>query len=88
MITGMLWFDNSPKTDLPAKIDRAAKYYAEKYGKTPNLCFVNPKMVGKSEPEQENIEVKTSEMVLPFHFWLGVAQEEGNYGRAFRFSTF
>ena len=78
MISGMLWFDNNPKTNLPEKIDRAAAYYAEKYGKIPTLCFVNPKMVGENQPEQKNIEVKTSETVLPFHFWLGIEQEEGN----------
>jgi hypothetical protein len=42
MNIGMLWFDNDPKADLPAKIERAAKYYQNKYGKRPTLCFVHP----------------------------------------------
>lgn len=42
MNIGMLWFDNDPKADLPAKIERAANYYQNKYGKRPTLCFVHP----------------------------------------------
>jgi hypothetical protein len=78
MISGMLWFDNNPKTDLPEKIDRAAQYYLKKYGQTPTLCFVNPKMIGEQEPEKDKIEVKASETILPFHFWLGIPQEQGS----------
>ena len=86
MISGMLWFDNDPKTDLPQKIDRAAQYYAKKYGQPPTLCFVNPKMVGENKPGAEQkaengkdkIEVKASEMVLLHHFWLGTPQEKGS----------
>ena len=42
MDIGMLWFDNDKKTDLAAKVGRAAEYYQKKYGQMPNLCFVNP----------------------------------------------
>ncbi len=53
MNIGMLWFDNDPKVSLDAKIARAARYYNEKYGKSPTLCFVHPKMLsnGKSQGE-------------------------------------
>lgn len=78
MISGMLWFDNDPKTDLPQKIDRAAQYYAKKYGQTPTLCFVNPKMLGEQKPQKAEIEVKASETILPFHFWIGTGQEKGS----------
>lgn len=72
MNIGMLWFDNDTKTDLVAKIQRAASYYRAKYGKTPNLCFVHPSMV-KNPPAQGNgIEVRTARTVLPNHFWIGV----------------
>jgi len=39
MSTGMLWFDNDPKLDLPAKIQRAIEYYQKKYGQKPDLCL-------------------------------------------------
>jgi hypothetical protein len=45
MNIGMLWFDNDPKVNLDTKIERAAVYYAKKYGKNPTLCFVHPSML-------------------------------------------
>lgn len=45
MKIGMLWFDNDPKTGLEIKIERAATYYRNKYGKNPTLCFVHPSML-------------------------------------------
>jgi len=56
MNVGMLWFDNDPKSNLDNKIERAARYYRDKYGKTPTVCFVHPSMLTngktmKAEPE-------------------------------------
>jgi hypothetical protein len=45
MNIGMLWFDNDPKAGLTTKVERAAVYYLNKYGKSPNLCFVHPTML-------------------------------------------
>lgn len=56
MNIGMLWFDNDPKATLDAKIDRAARYYHEKYGKTPTLCFVNPKMLANGNKSGDQTE--------------------------------
>ena len=78
MISGMLWFDNDPKTDLPQKIDRAAQYYTKKYGQTPTLCFVNPRMIAEPSQEKAEIEVKASETILLHHLWLGIPQEQGS----------
>lgn len=72
MRTGMLWFDNDPKTDLPTKVIRAAAYYQKKYGCTPNLCFVHPSMLEVQAKRAEGIELRPSRQVLPNHFWLGV----------------
>lgn len=73
MKTGMLWFDNDPKTDLPAKINRAASYYLQKYGQKPDLCFVHPSMLRENTPPAgANIEVRSSRQVLPHHLWIGV----------------
>ena len=86
MNIGMLWFDNDAKTELSIKIERAAYYYHEKYGKKPNVCFVNPSML-KSETAETTgktvvrgeIELRTSKSVLPNHFWIGV---NGNLSQA------
>jgi hypothetical protein len=45
MNIGMLWFDNDPNMVMTAKIARAAKYYQNKYGDAPSLCFVHPSML-------------------------------------------
>jgi len=85
MNVGMLWFDNDTKSDLPAKVTRAATYYRDKYGKCPNICFVHPSMVisnPKSNSENESIkagdiEVRLTKTVLPNHLWIGINSLNG-----------
>jgi len=84
MNIGMLWFDNDPKVNLDSKIERAALYYRDKYGRKPTLCFVHPSMLnGKfskapAPPSDEKhftaggIEVRCNQSVLPNHLWIGV----------------
>lgn len=72
MMTGMLWFDNDPKTGLTAKVERAADYYRQKYGRTPDLCLVHPSMLTESSAEVGKIVVRPYRPVLPGHLWLGV----------------
>jgi hypothetical protein len=81
MDVGMLWFDNDSKSDLAAKISRAAAYYKDKYGVKPTLCYVNPRMLSngssqgkfkKVEAKAGGIELRTTELVLPNHFWIGI----------------
>lgn len=71
MQTGMLWFDNDPKTALTVKIERAADYYNKKYGRPPDLCLVHPSMLTQ-EGLQGKIMVRPYRPVLPGHLWLGV----------------
>ena len=52
MNVGMLWFDNDPKIVLTAKVARAAKYYSNKYGKSPTVCFVHPSMMPVDAPSK------------------------------------
>ncbi len=73
MKTGMLWFDNDTKTDLLAKIARAAEYYQHKYGQRPDLCYVHPSMLGQvSTGRTAGMEIRPTRQVLPNHLWLGV----------------
>jgi hypothetical protein len=74
MKTGMLWFDNDPKTDLPTKISRAAAYYQKKYGKLPDICFVHPTMITNASLKARGIEVRSTRQVLPHHLWLGILE--------------
>lgn len=78
MKTGMLWFDNDTKSDLPAKIARAADYYQRKYGQKPQICFVHPSMInnvsGGNTNRSQDIEIRTTRQMLPNHLWLGLTE--------------
>lgn len=43
-----MWFDNDPKTTLAVKIQKAAKYYLEHYGRWPDIVLVNPGVLDES----------------------------------------
>ena len=73
MNIGMLWFDNDTKSELSSKIQRAATYYQQKYGKTPNVCFVHPSMIPANTQPKLSLELRTTRSVLPNHFWLGIS---------------
>jgi len=83
MNIGMLWFDNDPKVSLDIKVERAAAYYRHKYGRSPTLCFVHPRMLPDAGATAKNdgqskaytiggIEVRSNRSVLPNHLWIGV----------------
>ena len=93
MNVGMLWFDNDQKTNLEARIERAANYYTRKYGKKPNLCFVHPTMLPQEAQAVSNaetaanfqagkVEVRPSASLLPNHFWIGIERKEINVALA------
>ena len=70
MDIGMLWLDDS-KSSLEEKVQRAAAYYRKKYGRHPNLCFVNAgSLADKTQVAQ--IEIRPAKNILPSHLWLGV----------------
>ena len=80
MNTGMMWFDNDPKTSLEVKIQKAADYYRHKYGRTPDLCLVNPGMLDNTRPEADSrqagkIVIRPLRSVLPGHLWIGVNEK-------------
>lgn len=73
---GMLWWDGNPNTTLATKVLQAAAYYAKKYEQIPNVCFIHPSMSGSDQQPVDQIEIRTTNGVLPNHFWIGVS--EGN----------
>ena len=72
MNTGMLWFDNDPKTGLSSKIERAVDYYRQKYGRDPDLCLLHPSMVDTESAANLKITIRPYSPVLPGHFWIGI----------------
>ena len=71
MNIGMLWLDADRVRSFDEKVKRAADYYQEKYGRLPELCFVNTKMLAE-ERSVDHIEVKPIKNVQHNHFWLGM----------------
>ncbi len=70
MNSGMLWLDDDKHRPFEEKVRRAAVYYREKYGRSPELCRVNPAMI-KEKLKIGKIEIEPMKTVLPHHFWLG-----------------
>ena len=71
MNVGMLWLDDNKQRSFEEKVKRAAEYYREKYGSSPELCLVNSQMLSDSK-KVGRIEVKPVKTVLLHHFWLGM----------------
>ncbi len=74
MEQGMLWFDNNPKTSLVDKVKQAAEHYRHKYGRTPNLCLVNPSMVSDHQADAGKIVIRPNRSILRGHLWIGLAE--------------
>lgn len=72
MQAGMMWFDNDKKTTLAAKINKAAAYYRKKYGRSPNLCMVNPKMLDEKDKLDGKITVRPYQPIVTGHLWIGI----------------
>jgi hypothetical protein len=84
MREGLLWFDADPNRDLSEKVRRAADRYHFKFGRRPNLCYVNPSMmppVARAGDQLANgsfqlngVRLMATENVLKHHFWIGIGE--------------
>ena len=72
MDIGMLWLDDDKQRPFEEKMKRASDYYREKYGRFPELCFVNTSMLAEEKKKVGRIEVQPTKNILPNHFWLGM----------------
>jgi hypothetical protein len=79
MRIGLLWFDNDPQRGLAAKIAEAARHYNEKFGSSPDTCYVNQtqltsqgQAVALAGDFSATLRVVPSQSILPHHFWVGV----------------
>ena len=71
MEIGMLWLDVDKSRSFEDKVKRAVDYYKEKYGRFPELCLVNTKMVA-DEKKVGRVRVVPQKTIQPNHFWLGM----------------
>ena len=76
MQEGLLWFDSDPKRDLADKVARAADRYQFKFGRRPNLCYVNSSQVDGGPVKLDGVRLLPAHNVLKHHFWIGVEEEE------------
>lgn len=71
MTSGMLWLDSDRQRSLEEKVDRAARYYQQKYGRRPNVCLVWRGLLSE-EKEIAAIQVMPVTNMVRDHFLLGV----------------
>jgi len=78
MHIGMMWFDNDPRTTLAAKIQKASRYYQQKFGRLPDLCLVPPEALDAAQADltsEQSITVRAYRPVLPGHLWIGTEEQ-------------
>ncbi len=91
MNVGLLWFDNDPIKTLDQKVDGAARYYANKYGRQPTVCYVHPTALANIDKDERKggdderykvggVEVRGNRSVMPHHFWIGIDMQEAVRG--------
>jgi hypothetical protein len=80
MKMGLLWFDDDPGRDLAEKIGRAAQRYRQKFGTSPNTCYVHHTALSDNGKTARVgvIRVTVSPTVLLHHFWIGVEKCQKN----------
>ena len=72
MDLGMMWLDTDKQRTLDEKVKRAAEFYRDKYGRFPELCLVNERLI-EDEKKVGRVIVQPAKAVLPGHFWLGMS---------------
>jgi len=71
-----MWFDNDPHRPLEEKVKKAVQRYREKFGRVPNICYVNPDLLSGDEIRLKSVRVVASSRILPNHFLVSFAEEE------------
>jgi len=72
MRTGLLWFDDNPRLPIAAKIEKAARRYRERFGRSPNICYVHPQTLAGAEELPTHVQVVGKVTIQPDNFWIGV----------------
>ena len=72
METGLLWFDDNPKVSFANKVEKAARRYRERFGRSPDVCYVHPRTFARVTTMPTDVQVITLSTVRPDHFWVGV----------------
>jgi len=80
MKVGLLWYDDTPGSDLAEKVGRAARRYRRKFGTAPDACYVHPSALGGGGNgkvrEVGGVRVSSRPSMLLHHFWVGQEEEQ------------
>jgi hypothetical protein len=79
MTTGMIWFDNDPQKNINEKIRNAIKYYQNKFGSQPTICYINPKLQEKFLESEQEIEISFNNNLSPDYIWVGLRQNSFSF---------
>lgn len=71
MNTGLLWFDDNPKLPFVTKVENAVRRYRERFGRSPDMCYVHPETLARAEAMPAQVQVVALRTVRPNCFWLG-----------------
>ena len=77
MREGLLWFDNDQRRTPQDKLDQAGARYLERFGRSANVCHVNPGELFV----HPSIRVLPNRAVLKGHFWVGRDEEPSSKAR-------
>ncbi|TAK32710.1 MAG: hypothetical protein EPO21_14570 [Chloroflexota bacterium] len=65
---GVLWYDRDSRRSTQDKIDEAIERHVEKFGVSPNTCYVHP----AAAVSHDRLRIVRRANILPNHFLVGV----------------
>ena len=78
MRIGLLWFENNTKKALEQRVQEATERYREKFGKSPNTCYVHPQDLNGDGLSLGGMRVVAASNILRNHLWVGWDDEVEN----------
>jgi hypothetical protein len=75
---GLLWFENDTKKALEQRVQEAMERYREKFGKSPNTCYIHPQDLNGHGLSLEGMRVVAASNILRNHLWVGWDDESEN----------
>jgi len=68
---GWMWVDSRRDRNLREKVLAAARRYRGKFGRPPDICYINAAHLDRPEIEVQGVRVVGAPNIPPHHFWLG-----------------
>jgi hypothetical protein len=75
MKLGILYFDNDPKSSLASKVEKAVTCFGNKYGITPDICYIHPNLLDRVTSINRKIKILPSRKISPNHLWIGISND-------------